>query len=168
MRPWPRYPRYIVSADGTIIGPSGRVLKPHLIGPPGRKCGSIGVHTLGTSRTTPGRTKKWKIATVVCETFHGPRPDGMHVAHRDGNALNDAASNLAWKTPADNEADKVLHGTSPARGENCNLSKLTESQVRDIRYLRHSGATTISIAAKFGITTAAVSKIANRQTWRHI
>lgn len=167
-RPWPRHPRYLVGADGTIIGPRGRKLKPQLIGPAGRKYPAIGVHTLGTSRTASGRTKKWKVATIVCETFHGPRPEGYHAAHEDGDVLNSRADNLSWKTPRENAGDKVRHNTTPARGTDCNLSRLTESQVVEIRRRRAAGETTLALAAAFGTTSSTISKIANRQTWGHL
>lgn len=51
------------------------------------------------------------VHVLVCEAFHGVRPDGMQVRHLDGQVLNNAATNLAWGTAAENERDKVRHGT---------------------------------------------------------
>lgn len=48
---------------------------------------------------------------MVCEAFHGLRPEGMEVRHLDGNSQNDAASNLAWGTRSENIRDAVRHGT---------------------------------------------------------
>lgn len=54
---------------------------------------------------------------LVMEAFVGPRPDGMQVRHLDGNPANNALSNLAYGTPAENMQDKRRHGT------NTNLNK---------------------------------------------
>lgn len=56
---------------------------------------------------TAGRT----IHSLVCEAFHGRRPEGAEVRHLDGNRLNNAAENLRWGTPSENRHDSVRHGT---------------------------------------------------------
>jgi hypothetical protein len=57
-----------------------------------------------------GRAEQY-IHTLVLTAFVGIRPDGMQCAHLDGNPANNCLSNLAWKTPVENNADKELHGT---------------------------------------------------------
>jgi len=52
------------------------------------------------------------VHVLVCEAFHGPRPDGQMVRHLDGNQLNNAASNLAWGSAVENAADMKRHGTN--------------------------------------------------------
>jgi hypothetical protein len=51
------------------------------------------------------------VHVLVCEAFHGPRPEGMQVRHLNGNETDNRASNLAWGTRSENEIDKVHHGT---------------------------------------------------------
>lgn len=51
------------------------------------------------------------VHVMVLEAFVGPRPDGYHAAHEDGTRDNNRLSNLAWKTPAENAADRRRHGT---------------------------------------------------------
>lgn len=54
------------------------------------------------------------IHRIVCLAFHGePSSGANHAAHRDGDHLNNAADNLYWATPAQNEADKRRHGRVP-------------------------------------------------------
>ena len=48
---------------------------------------------------------------LVAEAFLGPRPRGLVCRHLDGNASNNAASNLAWGTGSENNYDSVRHGT---------------------------------------------------------
>lgn len=155
-KPWPRYPRYLVRADGAIIGPQGRLRKPILMG---------GYQRLTVY--TPPTTLMVKVASVVCETFHGPRPAGMQVAHEDGNPLNDAASNLSWKTSKENAADRDRHGRQ-ARGSRHPGAKLTEEDVRHIRVERREGVPVADLAARYGIGHSTVSMVANGRTWGHV
>ena len=53
-------------------------------------------------------------------------------------------------------------------GENCGTSKLTNTDVREIRKLRSEGAKLREIAAQFNVTMTTVSQIANRIIWKHI
>lgn len=55
------------------------------------------------------------LHAVIAETFHGPRPDGLEVLHRDGDQENNAPSNLRYGTSAENSRDTVDHGNHPLR-----------------------------------------------------
>lgn len=46
--------------------------------------------------------KTYKIASLVCEAFHGARPAKMVCMHLDENSRNNAASNLSWGTQKEN------------------------------------------------------------------
>lgn len=48
---------------------------------------------------------------LIASAFLGPRPDGLQVAHGDGDKTNNAPANLRYATAAENAADKKLHGT---------------------------------------------------------
>lgn len=54
------------------------------------------------------------------------------------------------------------------KGENIHLSKLKESDVREIRRLYGSGVSRTQCALKFGVTLGAVCHIISRKTWKHI
>jgi hypothetical protein len=101
------------------------------------------------------------IHTLVLESFVGKRPEGMQACHNDGNAENSCLENLRWDTVANNNKDKVKHGTIK-RGEQNRGSKLTEEQVRAIR-----AATGINreIAMPYGIHPDTVSLIKTRRRW---
>lgn len=105
-----------------------------------------------------------KVATLVCEAFYGPRPDGCEVAHLNGDSLDNRAENLAWKTTAENHADKVLHGTA-IRGARHKLAKLTDDDVHEIRRLAEARTPQRDIAVRFGITQPTVSRIVNGTRW---
>ena len=47
---------------------------------------------------------------LVCEAWHGPRPEGMQCRHLDGNPLNCTPENLRWGTPRENSQDTIRQG----------------------------------------------------------
>lgn len=50
----------------------------------------------------------------ICEMTHGPAPSGRHhAAHSCGNGHLACVNpnHISWKTPKENEADKLIHGT---------------------------------------------------------
>lgn len=51
--------------------------------------------------------------TLVIAAWVGPRPEGMHVAHRNGDRADNRLANLRYCTPSENERDKRSHGTQP-------------------------------------------------------
>ena len=152
-RPWPRRPQYWVGEDGSIAGPRGQLLTPFLA--------DNGYYQVAS--------RGWceHLHVIVCETFHGPRPPGMQVAHENGDSTDCRASNLSWKTPLGNAADRIRHGTQ-VQGERVASAKLTETDVRQIRALAASGVSQYTIADQFNITRPNVGYIVRRQTWAHV
>lgn len=153
-RPWPHDPRYLAGDDGTVVGPSGRVLSPFL--------GHQGYPRINTYRG--GKWSQHFVHVIVCETFHGPRPDGMEVAHLNGQRTDVRANNLQWKSRVENEADKLAHGTG-LQGERHHQHKLTEDQVRAIRA---SAAGSCALARTYPVEPSTIRAIRRRETWRHI
>jgi DNA-binding GntR family transcriptional regulator len=70
---------------------------------------------------------------------------------------------LSWKTPSENQMDRVVHGTSN-RGEQHPLAKLTEADVRAIRRLGQK-LPSIDIATRFGVTRECVRDILSGLRW---
>jgi hypothetical protein len=103
---------------------------------------------------------------VVCERAHGAPPTTLHqAAHSCGNGHEGCVNkrHLSWKTRAENEADKIIHGTSN-RGERCGAAKLTEPQVREIRRLA-GGMSHGRIAKQFGVARQTISKVISGDRW---
>jgi hypothetical protein len=82
------------------------------------------------------------------------------VRHLNGVKTDNSATNLIWGTKEENEADKLLHGTSNA--------KVTEDQVREIRDRHANGEGRVSLAQAYGITASSVGRIVTRKSWSHI
>lgn len=89
------------------------------------------------------------------------------VAHGDGDPENTHYTNLSWKTHAENESDKIAHGTVQVGAKNAG-SKLNDDLIRQIRERRTTGASLTAIGREFGVAFQTISKIANRKSWSHI
>lgn len=133
------------------------------------------------------------VHRLACTAFHGAPPSARHqAAHGDGDGLNNRETNLRWATPAENEADKLIHGTSgrglpsrvpaelrprgrahgratqpeaTARGERTGTAKLTAQKVTEIRLDTRARKV---VAADYGITVTMVGYIQRGISWAHV
>lgn len=149
----------IVSDEGDVIGPSGRALR-HFPDKNGYR--RVNVYYAGERRW-----KQLGVHVLVCEAFHGPRPDGAHVGHGDGDPGNNRVTNLRWTAPWQNEHDKRVHDTAML-GERNHQAKLTEAVVREIRRRRAAGELGVALAREFGVTPTSISYICSLRTWAHV
>ena len=105
---------------------------------------------------------------LVWRHFRGPIPDGLTVNHDDGNKKRNTPSNLELATYSEQQLH-ALHvlgvGRVDQRGERNAMAKLTGAQVAEIRRRRERGEALKAIAAVYGVTDRAVSKIALGHRW---
>jgi hypothetical protein len=104
---------------------------------------------------------------VVCEMTHGPCPKGLQAAHECGNNRCVNPRHISWKTPPDNHADKILHGTS-GKGEANPAAKFTKNDIRDIRTRAAAGEPHQQIADDYNTHRVYISQIYRRKVWKHI
>lgn len=158
VRPFPIIPEYLVSDDGRVLNKNGTAwLRP-------------AVNTngyLGVCLSDSGQVRTWLVHRIVALTFLGTPPTPRHeVAHDDGDKHNNAASNLAWRTRAENEADKIRHGRTN-RGERNANAKLTTAEVIAIR--QSAGAMKqVDLAQRFSVDASVISKIVNGKAWSNV
>jgi hypothetical protein len=110
-----------------------------------------------------------KAHRLVALAFLGSPPcPGSHVAHFDGDKLNNHVSNLRWATQKENEADKRRHGRvgGAPPGERHPMAKLTVATVRGMRRLAAAGTTVKSIAAQFGVPKLTAYDAIVGNTWK--
>jgi hypothetical protein len=173
----PNWSGYAAGSDGSIIGcrprngrgrfTSWRTKSASWSGP--ERCRYL----CATLYAGPGRLKRMKVHRLVCMAFHGPRPVGMVATHfPDPDRRNNRADNVSWRSQSDNIRDAVRQGTHARkgggrRGEQHNMAKLTETQVRQIRKCAKREAST-TLAARYGVTPACICSILKRKTWRHL
>lgn len=109
------------------------------------------------------------VHRLVCEEEHGPPPTPKHNAAHScgkGHLACVAKNHLSWKTPKENQADRLTHGTSN-RGENNPRAQLSEAQAREIIALRGQERQK-AIAEKFGVSLNCISKIHAGISWSYI
>jgi hypothetical protein len=57
-----------------------------------------------------GKSRTFRVHTLVLTAFVGPRPDGMLCRHwPDPDTSNNRLENLSWGTPAENMQDRLAH-----------------------------------------------------------
>lgn len=109
--------RWLPAPEGLLYAVSslGRVMSMHpgkvglLIQPWTDADGYAHVHL-----QADGASKQHGVHRLVARTFHGEPPSpAHHAAHNDGVPSNNRESNIRWATPAENQADRLLHGTAP-------------------------------------------------------
>jgi hypothetical protein len=108
--------------------------------------------------------KQRLVHQLVLEAFVGPRPESCEARHLDGDPSNNKLDNLAWGTKAENQADKLRHGTI-LRGTANPASKLNES---DVLAIRASNERQVDLAHFYGVTQPIISAIRLRKIWKHI
>lgn len=117
-----------------------------------------------------GRGRVWRrdkkkaddAATTICELAHGPKPAEMDdAAHRCGNALCMNKRHVRWATTAQNQADRLFHGTGN-RGAKHGMARITEAQARRAKYGTEPLA---DMAFEIGCGYAALYAIRTGRSW---
>lgn len=103
---------------------------------------------------------------LTAAAFIGPRPDGHHTCHNDGQPRHNHVSNLRYDTCAANQLDKVRHGTL-LRGEGVGNSKLRAKDVAIIRSAVRCGIPQRRLAEKYQVSPALICKIVSGALWKH-
>jgi hypothetical protein len=114
-----------------------------------------------------GIQHKRTIARLMYVAFHGEIKDGMVVRHKNGIKTDNRIANLEIGTYAQNEADKIKHGTR-FFGENHHQSKLSKYEVDEIKnsYVRGSRIYgSRALAKKYGISGVQVLNIVHGKSW---
>jgi hypothetical protein len=149
-------PRFCLTKGGGARSVPGRIL---------RQCprpnGYLAV-PLGSGR---GKAKTTAVAGIVAEAFLGPRPDGYLVTHGEKGKRCNHASNLSYKTPEGNMADKLRDGTHH-RGERNARCRLTERQVRFARKAARRGhASIVVLAQAWGVHISTMRQAVEGSSW---
>lgn len=110
--------------------------------------------------------KSQLVSRLVCVETHGLPPSIQHhAAHVCGNGHLGCVNprHLIWKSPAENQADKIIHGTSN-RGNKHWAAKLSEDDVRNVRQLvmTHSQA---YVADMFSVSRPTINAILKGRSW---
>jgi hypothetical protein len=106
------------------------------------------------------------VPRIVCERLNGPPPINVHAGHTCGRGQHGCVSgaHLEWQTPRQNTDDRGQRGAT-ARGERSGRSKLTESQINEIRKSDETGT---ALAKKYKVSHTQIYNVKNRKRWTHV
>lgn len=124
---------------------------------------------------TDGTTWRCGVHQVVALAWL-PKPprrissyrDGFVVNHKDGDKLNNHASNLEYIPAGANVHHARASGLLSAKGVRNSKARLSDGDVRAIRERYSLGETQVSLSAAFGVDQTSISRIIRRDTWRHV
>jgi hypothetical protein len=126
-----------------------------------------GYHTVFIRGVAADKPKSNHVHRLVLLAFVGERPDGMHTRHLNGNPGDSRLVNLAYGTPAENQADRIPHGRSN-RGERHGRAKLSDDGVRELKRRLAAGESRTALAAELGVSYETVRDIDNGKRWAHV
>lgn len=127
-----------------------------------------------TSSTQEGRygviwfaDGKSKLAHRVSFELHvGPIPEGLLICHRCDNGLCVNPDHLFLGTTKDNHDDMVSKGRGPRQAGEWNPgSKLTITQVEQIRQLKDSKLSQNEVATSFSVSRGTIRDIWKGRSW---
>lgn len=168
---WKDYPEnnlYFVSNQGRVIrkeykSPSGRLNKERLL----KNIKQLdGYARIGIQREGKNRYTTYPLHRIVAETFI-PNPNNKKfVNHKDGNKLNNQVENLEWVTDVENAQHAIKENLikySYKRNQKISEknSKLTKSEIKEIKLRRRKGETMEDISEDFDVTHQNIKDIVN-------
>jgi hypothetical protein len=112
---------------------------------------------------------RYKAHRLMCRLAHGEPPSPQHnAAHLCGKGHEGCVNpnHLAWKTQAENLADRHLHGTLTKKRWDFN-GILTEEQVQYVRSMRGRKPQR-KLAAELGVSLSCISQIMTGRSRRPI
>lgn len=157
--------RIAIRADGKPLRITGRVLA---VRPNGRGYPRVTLYCDGQ--------RKWTMVhSLVARAFLrrpprgiSSRREGFVVNHKDGDKLNNRASNLEYITATANIAHARAAGVLSAKGTRNSKAKLTDDQIREIRERYSRGEVQTALAGAFGVNQTTISLIVTRKGWPHV
>ena len=113
-------------------------------------------------------SKKYQVHRIVALTFI-PNPENKPcVNHINGIKSDNRAKNLEWCTNSENMKHAFKNGLQSLDGEKNNMSKLTESNVIEIKNLLSNGIFHKDIALLYNVSRRCITDINKGLTWKNI
>jgi|DEB0MinimDraft_10_1074344.scaffolds.fasta_scaffold50225_3 uncharacterized protein (DUF433 family) len=141
-----------VSDAGRMIGKSGKFRKTYM--------GNSGYERVAIY--SRGKRINASMHRLIAMTFCDGYEDGLVVNHKDGNKLNNCASNLEWVTVSENSKHSFdVLGRQPTR----RWLRIPDAEIGKIIRRRENGETYKSIAADYGVRQEAIRNRLKRASW---
>lgn len=109
--------------------------------------------------------KNQKAHRVSYEAYKGKIPKGMVVRHSCDNPACINPDHLNIGTQRDNVADRELRKRRDVKGERVGTSKLTESEVLEIKASDESSSV---LAERYGVYKTNIWAIRSGKSWKHL
>lgn len=116
---------------------------------------------------SPGVPTGRLVGRLSC-SFNGDPEENDVVMYRDGNKLNDVASNLYWKSKKESVRDTIMRLGCKNRGENHGMAKLNTEKVKEIKRQRASGKSYKVISSEFNVSISAIQSVVRGLTWKNV
>lgn len=101
-----------------------------------------------------------QVHALVMLAFIGPRPNGLDIAHNDGNPLNNKLTNLRYATRSSNMQDAIAHGRYVFLPEDVRrIRKECENSKR---------GTQAKLAKIYKVTGAMISRIVTKKAYWYV
>lgn len=145
---------YTIFNDGTVIGPSGKVLKQRK-----DKCGYLYFKCCG------GKKHFYTHRAVALCFVDNPDPaTKVEVDHKDNDRANPSADNLQWVTHAENVKKAAENGSYS--GERNSHAILNRYEAIFAKEARKRGVARKTLAEQFGVSTRTIYDLAVGNTWK--
>ena len=116
-----------------------------------------------------GRVSYLLAHRLVAEAFIGKIPDGMEINHINGRVGDNGVWNLEIVTPSENVRHAFATGLRSGAANRCERNGMARLCAADVLWAREECAsgrsTQKDVAARLGVSRAAVNHIINRRCW---
>lgn len=116
-----------------------------------------------------GKPHSKLVHRIVAHAFIPPAHNCEQVNHVNGDKTDNRVENLEWTTARGNQLHAIANGLARGRrGMEHGMSKLTDSDVREIRRLLARGVVQRRIAEQFGVAPCKITMIKHGTAWKHV
>jgi len=111
-----------------------------------------------------GKRYEKLVHRLVAEAFIDNPEKKPQINHKDGNKMNNQATNLEWATPSENGKHAYMTGLlTISYGEKNGRAKLTDDIVKSIFISKEK---TRNLATEYRVSESTINKIRSGEIWK--